>query len=117
MSAIITSDSQTETRYYVRRVQFENVAPILLERNYSHGGKEFLPTTASARWEHGHDIKSIKVSGKVLKKDRTTGNQSADIDYCTPASHHWGKSTWQPQAPEWLLELFDIEVPNNETSN
>lgn len=77
MSITVTGNVRDETRYYVRTIEFEGAAPILLERNYSHGGKEFLPTQAMAKWNHGDNIEVIRVLGDVLKKDRTTGQQVA----------------------------------------
>lgn len=103
--SIVADDSTTEIRYYIRNIELQDVAPILLERNYSHGGKEFLPDSASARWNHGDPIKDISVGGYVLKRDRTTGQQRTTIDYVTPASIGWN-TKWNTNAPEWLLELF-----------
>lgn len=105
----ITNSETRETRYYVRDIEFDGVGPILLERRYSHGGKEFLPDFASATWNHGGDITRIQVSGHVLKKDRSIGQQRASIDYDTPHSRSWG-TKWAVNAPDWALELFGIEA-------
>jgi len=105
MSAQISGDELYTVHYHQRTIAFENVAPILLERRYSHGGKEFLPDRAFAKWQHGKPIAQINVSGYVLKKDRSTGQQRASLDYLTPANRLYEKYDY-PSAPEWLLELF-----------
>lgn len=109
MSITVLEDSTVETRYYVRTIALENVAPILLERKYSHGGKEFLPDSASTKWGHDEGLTYIDLGGYVLKKDRTTGQQRAVTRYVTPASNSWD-TRWGTNAPAWLLELFDIEA-------
>ena len=101
----ITEDKLIETHNYARHIDIEGVAPILLERRYSHGGKEFLPDCATAKWSHGEPIRRITLSGYVLKKDRTTGQQRTEMNYDTPASPSWGKS-YGDNAPQWLLDLF-----------
>jgi hypothetical protein len=105
MSLQVTEDELCTVHYHTRTIDFGNAAPILLDRRYSHGGKEFLPDRAFAKWTHGGAIDQIKVSGYVLKKDRTTGQQRATLDYITPAHHAWGTRFATP-APDWLLELF-----------
>lgn len=106
MSPVIpTEDNHTEVHTHSRRIEFENAAPVLLERRYSHGGKEFLPDSAAAKWNHGESIDSITVYGAVLKKDRTTGQQRSSLNYLTPSAKAYGKYDY-PSAPEWLLELF-----------
>ena len=113
MSITIAKDSTEEVHKYTRRIEFDDAAPILLERRYSHGGKEFIPDEASAGWNHGEPIQDITVEGYVLKKDRTPGQQRAQLRYETPASSNYGKQWgWDP-APEWLLELFGINGGNN----
>lgn len=115
MTITITGDETRETRYYVREIELDGVAPVLLERRYSHGGKEFLPDFAYARWDHGGGIKVIELHGYVLKKDRSTGQQRASLKYGTPNSLYWGRDSVYPDAPAWLLELFGIEdVPTEE---
>ena len=109
MSARITADDKQETRYYVRTIEFEGVDPVLIDRPYSHGGKFLQPDTATARWDHGNQIKGILVSGAVLKKDGTAGTVRTEVSYCTPADKaHWGKGGWRTDAPKWLLDLFGI---------
>lgn len=112
---VVLNDSTEETHYYVRHIELENAAPVLIaHRTYSHGGKEFLPDSAQARWSHGDAIREIIVSGYVLKKDRTTGQQRTDVRYLTPAHGDWqSNSRWRidPDAPAWLLDLFGIEIP------
>ena len=108
----ITENRLVETHYYQRSISIENVAPILLERQYSHGGKEFLPDIAHARWNHGEPIKHITLGGYVLKKDRTTGQSRAKMDYITPEHKMWARhSDYYTPAPEWLLDLF-ADSPN-----
>ena len=113
MSITVIDTELIEIHTYVRKIVFEGAAPVLLERNYSHGGKEFIPDTAHSKWNHGEPAKTITVSGGVLKKDRTIGEQRAQLTYITPANQWWGqrRSFTDPEAPAWLLELFDIEVP------
>jgi len=116
MSANVTSDETVETRYYNRRIEFDNVGPVLLERNYSHGGKEMLPTIAKAKWSHGNPIEHITVVGPVLRKDRSAGQQLTELEYITPAHSRWGMgAAYYVEAPTWLLEAFQIDT-NNEMS-
>jgi hypothetical protein len=101
----ITEDEPYTVHYHTRTIEFDGAAPVLLERRYSHGGKEFMPDRAFAKWSHGDAIDQINVSGYVLKKDRTSGQQRADLSYLTPANRLYEKYGY-PSAPEWLLELF-----------
>jgi hypothetical protein len=108
MSITITEDRRGEVHTHSRRLEFEGAAPVLLERRYSHGGKEFIPDQARASWKHGEPITEITVEGFVLKKDRTSGQNRATLRYVTPAYKGYG-SKWAPDpAPDWVLELFDI---------
>jgi hypothetical protein len=111
MSITVTDDQIIETHTYVRHIDIENAAPILLERRYSHGGKEFLPDCATAKWVHGEPIKSITLGGYVLKKDRTTGQQRATLSYITSAHPSWGRGHY-PEAPQWLLDDLFADSPN-----
>jgi len=108
MAITVTEDRLGEVHTHSRRINFDGAAPILLERRYSHGGKEFIPDEARAGWTHGEPIQQITVEGYVLKKDRTTGQNRAELRYETPASMNYGKPYGYDPAPDWLLELFDI---------
>jgi hypothetical protein len=111
MSVTVTEDKTIETHTYVRHIDIENVGPVLVQRSYSHGGKEFLPDCATAKWAHGELIWKIILGGYVLKRDRTTGQQRTTVEYITPANKMWGKhSDYYIDAPAWLLGLFGIEV-------
>lgn len=102
-------DRTSEIRYYTRRVEFEGIEPILLERRYSHGGKRYLPDEAQCRWNHGSEVREIDVSGAVLKKDGTPGAFRTDVKYITPSHDRWGRgSIHYNEAPTWLLELLGI---------
>lgn len=108
VSIRVSEDTTRETRYYDRTIEIEGAPPVLLERRYSHGGKTFQPDVAMAKWNHGEQIKSIRVAGYVLKKDGAPGVQRTDVSFCTPASTGWGKGDWRPDAPKWLLDLFGL---------
>lgn len=113
MGVTVTHNNTRETHYYDRSIEFDGGSPILLKRNYSHGGKQFVPDIALARWKHGDAIEHITVKGFVLKKDGLPGNQRTELEFITPANRWFGQSKnfTGPEAPAWLLELFDIEVP------
>lgn len=101
----ITKDKPHTTHVHKRTIEFEGAEPILLERRYSHGGKEFLPDGATAQWNHGEPIKRIVLEGGVLNKARTTGKLRTTVNYVTPDSKSWD-SAYTINAPQWLLDLF-----------
>ena len=107
----ILTDDTYETHTFKRKIHLEGAQPLLIARNYSHGGKQMLPTFARAIWSFGEQIGVISVYGPVLKKDGTPGQQEAEMSYLTPHHPRWGKSSgyWEPPAPAWLLELFGIK--------
>lgn len=99
-----TEDKCIETHYYQRRIEFDGAA-VESVTGYSHKGKQWIPDTAHARWQHGAPITEIAVYGAILKKDGTIGQQRTEARYVTPAHNGWG-TRWNTNAPEWLTELF-----------
>lgn len=110
----ITKDTTEETRYYRRGIELEEVEPQTVASGFSHishKGKSFLPDYAFARWDHGQPIEKISLRGHVLRKDGTPGRDRVDVDYITPADHLHGKGFGYPEAPNWLLVMFE-DSPN-----
>ena len=112
MSITVTEDRLGEVHRHNRRIEFEG-APAQPHLGYSHKGKQFIPVAAGTSWDHGKEPETITVQGPLLKKDGTPGETIVSTKYDTPFSYWWGDNRdWNnPDAPAWLLELFDIEVP------
>ena len=112
MSITIKADRRGEVHRHSRNIEFEGV-PAQPHSGYSHRGKQFIPVAAGAGWDHGKPIEKITVQGPLVKKDGTPGDTVVSTKYITPANRWWGQgqSYTGPDAPAWLLDLFDIEVP------
>lgn len=113
MSITIKADRRGETHRHSRRIEFEGAEP-QPHHAYSHRGKLFIPVLAACGWDHGKQPEGISIQGPLLKKDGTPGETIVSFKYITPASPWWGQGRdfVGPDAPVWLLELFDIEVPS-----
>ena len=98
----ITEDRLSETHFHTRTLRLVHM-DALPTAGWSYKGKQYVPEWAVAQWKHGEPIKSIKVSGSVLKKDGTPGENSTSIEYTTPDHKGW---RLDGEAPQWLLDLF-----------
>jgi hypothetical protein len=106
----VTEDRTREVRYYQRTVEFTG-RPAEDYVGYVNKGKQWIPSRAYAKYNHGEPITDIKVSGPLAKKDGTPSVVEVDVRYITPAHRGWGHP-FDHRAPEWLLELFNIEPTN-----
>jgi hypothetical protein len=81
-------------------------APVLDTHGFSHKEKQFRPNHFAARWDHGQPIKTIRVSGWLLKKDGTEGRVKVSLEFATPYGLATNSASWRILAPDWMLELF-----------
>lgn len=109
----ITEDKTATVHKHSRRIEFDG-APPQEHHAYSHRNKLFIPVMATTTWGHGRQPEVIFIRGPLVKKDGTPSEIFVDFKYATPASGDWGVDRrWSnPDAPEWLLKLFGLELPD-----
>ena len=103
----VMEDASWEKHQYGRMIRVAGADPVETT-SFTNKGKQYIPELLILNWTGTSAPEIVMVSGPVLKKDGTPGQNTHRQSYWLPGNEYAEKINPENQAPMWMQELIGV---------